>query len=109
MSLPDNCEVVAGHLVFWELADPRTLDDEGLYEYVCFHACTNGFRPVGRQQVIAYPLPELEPDQIVVWGGRTLKPADVQLYRDQSMVLARIVLRVSPMGPAISGALDPRW
>ena len=103
MSLPDNCEVVAGHLVFWELALPSTLDDdEGLYEYVCFRACTNGLRPAGRQQVIRYPLPELEPDQLVAWGGRTLEPADVQLYRDQGMVLARIALRVSPMGSAVS-------
>ncbi len=100
MSLPDNCEIVDGYLVFWELAEPSLLDDhERLYEYVCFNACTNGLRPGGTHEVTQYPLPELPPDQVLVWGGRTLRPADAQRYRDQGMVLARIALPVSSMGP----------
>jgi hypothetical protein len=99
MALPDNCEIVDGFLVFWELAHPNTLDNhEGLYEYACFNACTNGLRPGGAHDVTQYPLPELETGQVLVWGGRTLSAKDVDRYRDQGMMLARIRLPVSPMG-----------
>ena len=99
MALPDNCEVADGYLVFWELVHPGTLENhEGLYEYVCFNACTNGLRPGGPHEVLQCELPEIRPGQMVVWGGRTLSAEDVARYREQGMVLAMIRLPVSPMG-----------
>ncbi len=109
MGLPDNSRVEDGFLVFWELAHPDTLQrQEELYEYACFHACTNSFRPAGPLEIALCPLPDLEATAVAVWGGRALTAEAVGQYRAQGMVLARIRLPVSPMGLAGSSQERPR-
>jgi hypothetical protein len=99
MALPDNCELIDGHLVFWELAHPSTLSNEqGLYEYVCFNACTNALKPMGPHKVAQFALPELGEGEAVSWGGRMLTATEVSTYRAEGMVLAAVQLPVEPMG-----------
>ena len=98
MALPDNAEVVGDALVFWELAHPSTLaNEEGLYEYACFTACTNGLRPMGRPVVVELPIPELSAGEAATWGGRTITVDDAARFRGDGMVLAEIRLPVASM------------
>ena len=99
MPLPDNCELIDGQLVFWELAHPSTLaNEQGLYEYVCFNACTNALKPSGPHSVTRFALPELAEGEALSWGGRTVTAAEASTYRAQGMVLAAVRLPVEPMG-----------
>ena len=60
MTLPVECELQGGELVFWELAQAADLDDEErVFDHTCFIACTNGLRPMGNPTVHRHPYPEL--------------------------------------------------
>lgn len=102
MGLPDQCTLEDGDLVFWEVGDPATLaDDEKLYEYACFTACTHGLRPDGVPRVEVCDFPALEGEDVALWGRRSMTATAVSRFRADGLVLARIALPVAPMGPGV--------
>jgi hypothetical protein len=102
MALPDGCELTGAHLVFWELAtEPQLVDVEKLYEFCCTVACTNALRPLGHVEVAQRPIPELEPDETVMWGNRSLTASAAADYRAQGFVLCELRLPVQRMGAMV--------
>ncbi len=98
-ALPEQCLVVDGALVFYELAQPDMLaDTERIYEYACFTACTNRLRPLGVPTVATQELPDLQPGEAARWGGRALSADAAASFRAEGFVLAEIRLPVAPMG-----------
>jgi hypothetical protein len=97
--LPDQCTLEVNELVFWEVADPTTLaDDEKIYEYACFTACTNGLRPSGMTSVQTSEFPELDDDDVALWGKRSMTAEAIRRFRADGLVLAKILLPVAAMG-----------
>jgi hypothetical protein len=102
MALPDGCEVTESHLVFWELASEPQLDDvDKLYEFCCTVACTNGFRPLGPVEIVRHTLPELAPEESVLWGSRSLTGEAARAYADQGFVLCQLRLPVQAMSAVV--------
>lgn len=99
MLLPDQCTLEDGALVFWEVADPATLADaDKLYEYACFHACTNGLRPSGYPSVETSDFPALGDGEVGLWGKRSMTSESIRQFQAAGLVLARIALPVAQMG-----------
>ena len=109
MPLPPGCHVEGGELVFYELASEETLADEtGLYEHTCFVACTNGLRPLGAPAIVRFEYPAIDPDEVIDWGGRSITPDLLEVYRREGYLLCQLRLPVAPMGgPLPEGAPPP--
>lgn len=102
MTLPDGCEVIGAHLVFWELAtEDQLAAAEALYEFCCTVACTNALRPLGPVQVVRHTYRDVPEGEVMAWGNRFLTADAARAYAGDGYVLCELRLPVQPMGAPV--------